>query len=189
MQQLLGFFVSICLFAAAFAFSADAAVRQQNYRISKQNLNLTGREIINYICQDSDSQLYIDENAFLQRILELDSSGDIIGCIFSYKDHISISKINLGNFLNWKIDTKNMKERNKINTINNMMHSLLSNIPEQFEINIWAEDSNDYYMEEFFNKLSDNTVYIIGYKSKKVFLSGFSIDPLIYPQKSVDKSG
>ena len=176
MQQLIGYFISIFLFAGAFVSSAGILVERQEYRISKQNLNLIGRELINYIWIDSEKGKQIDENAVFERITELNHSGEILGCIFSYESNINVLKRSKEKITKQRIDTKNMYERNKINTINQMMSFILCDLSERFEINIASNDANDYLTEELFNRLAENTVFIIGYQNKNVFLSGFVIE-------------
>ncbi len=175
MQQLIGFFVSVFLFAGVFVSSVVSLGEQQNYRILKQNLNLLGREVINHIEKDPELGLRIDEAAFFQQIKARNPSGEIAGCIFSYKNSINVLKTDGGN-LTWRIGSKDMDERNKINTINNMMLFLLQDVSKRLEINIASEDTNDYLTEELFNKLGENTVFIVCTQDNKVFLSGFILE-------------
>ena len=63
MQLLLCFFVSIFLFAGAFLSSVSSLTARQQYRLSKQNLNLTGRELVNHISMNLDGTVSLDEAA------------------------------------------------------------------------------------------------------------------------------
>jgi len=68
-----------------------------------------------------------------------------------------------------------------------MLHFILDDRSEQMEINIASENSNDYLKGELFNKLAENTVFIIGHEKNMVFLSGFVLETQTYPQHFVDK--
>ena len=68
-----------------------------------------------------------------------------------------------------------------------MLRFILDDRSEGLEINISSEGSNDYLTEELFNKLEENTVFIIGYEKNMVFLSGFILESQTYPQSFVDK--
>ena len=187
MQQLLCFFVSIFLFAGAFLSSVSSLTARQQYRLSKQNLNLTGRELINHISINLDGTICVDEAAMLECVSELHFPGKILGGIFAYKNRMAVLKMDDGAIVKREFSTQSMREQNKINTVNNMLRFILDDRSEGLEINIASEDSNDYLTGELFNKLEENTVFIVGYEKNMAFLSGFVLESQTYPQSFVDK--
>ena len=174
MQQLMAFFLVIFMFAGTFAVSAGAIADRQGYRIAKQELNLLGREVVNHIRKDS--VLQVDAHAFLHQIATRGYQGEIIGCIFFYGKQIQVLKIKEGIISDRRIDVTELSERNRINTVNNMVNFLAEQDTERYEINIAAADSNDYLAEELFNRLQENTVFILGYHKNRILLSGFRIE-------------
>ena len=187
MQLLLCFFVSIFLFAGAFLSSVSSLTARQQYRLSKQNLILTGRELVNHISMNLDGTVSLDEAAMLECVSELHFPGEILGGIFAYKNSMTVLKMDDGAIVKREFSTQSMREQNKINTVNNMLHFILDDRSEQMEINIASENSNDYLKGELFNKLAENTVFIIGHEKNMVFLSGFVLETQTYPQHFVDK--
>ena len=66
-----------------------------------------------------------------------------------------------------------MNDINKRNTINNLVDYLLENKVTQTTVNIAVENDVDYLTGELFNKIEENTVFVIGEMEKNVYLSGF----------------
>lgn len=181
MQQLYAFFISLFLFISLFVSSVGSITGRQNYRNAKRNLNLTGRGIINFTYFDSNGNLTVDEEGFLNDIATLNYSGDILGAIFYYNNQICVQKENRGEFVRQRFSAEKMSEENKINTINQMLYFILSDkynlkAGDSFEINIASDQNNDYIAEELFNKLEENTVFVVGYCKGHVFLSGFVLN-------------
>lgn len=172
MGQLMGFFITIFMFASLFVSSADALIKTQERRIVKQNLNLSGRSIINYIN---------DEVSYLENLETMNNMGDIVGGIFCYKDEFIIAKRQKNEYELKTIKTENMDENNKINTINNMFMfvcegNINNNKDIKTEINMAVENEEDYLTDVFFNKLKDNTIFIISKNGNDVIISGFQLN-------------
>lgn len=182
MQQLIAFFISVFLFASLFLSSIESISDRQQYRIAKQDLNLLGRDIVNFTYLDSDGNIVIDENNFLRNIINLNRFGDILGGIFFYEGNIRILKITGEDFFCRDISAVSMNEQNKINTVNQMLYFILGDTTEingnseTTEINISVNNSNDYLVNELYNKLEENTFFIIGNRKGHVFLSGFVVN-------------
>lgn len=172
MGQLMGFLISIFMFASLFVSSADTLKNTQERRIIKQNMNLSGRSIINYIN---------DEISYLKNLETMNNMGDIVGGIFCYKDEIIIAKRQKKEYQLKTIKTANMDENNKVNTINNMLMfvcegNIKNNNDIKTEINMAVENEEDYLTNVFFNKLKDNTIFIICQNGKDVIISGFQLN-------------
>lgn len=174
MQQIISFFVAIFLFSTLFVSSVDVLLEKQHNRIAKQNLNLTGRDIVNHISYE-EGRLRINEKEYLDNISNIIGTGEIIGGIFYYNDSICVLKKN-GEQNQIKIDSSLMNDNNKRNTINYLVDYLIEKDNTKIEVNIAVENEEDYLSEILFNKLKENTVFIIGKLGKNVFLSGFVMD-------------
>lgn len=175
MQFLLAFFVSIFLFVSLFVTSIGNIVEKKEYRIAKQNLNLTGREIVNYISFDEEQKIVVHEESFLRSIAKSNNVGNILGGIFCYEDVISVIDLKFRDNSKISIPTISMNEENKVNTINNMVNFIISGI-ENYEINISLNDIEDIMKDEFFNKIEKNTFFIIGEIRDCIYISGFNIE-------------
>ena len=177
MEQIVCFFVSIFMFSSLFATSAEALAEKQKSRIIKQNINSAGRDILNYI-KNEDSQTIIDEEAYLKSIESMSNTGKIIGGIFYYNNCISVIKKEMNKYVIKSVNTDQMSERNRLNTINNFLSFLCNEKERRFIINISVENEEDHLTEEFFNKLRPNTIFIIAETEKNVIISGFELNIL-----------
>lgn len=174
MQQILCFFIAIFLFATLFVSSTDVLVEKQYCRIAKQNLNLSGKEIVNYIVYN-EGKVEFDEQGYLNSLDRITNKEEIIGGIFYYKKTIYLFKKG-GAKKEVGIDTSFMNAANKRNTINNLLDYLLEKDEKKTVINMAVENEADYLTETLFNKLEENTVFIVEKMGKNVILSGFVVD-------------
>lgn len=187
MQQITAFLISIFLFAAAFAASASSMIDSSYRKNAKQDLNLIGRDIVNYTGIDSAGNIFINENTLYKEIKKLYYSGEIIGCIFVYHSKISVISDPIGAGTGSRyIDTGGMSDQNKVNIINGLLYSIIPDESRHFEINIALEDENDYMVKDFYNCLRDNTVFIIANERNKIIISGYVVNSNSYQQFSVE---
>lgn len=175
MGQIVCFFVAIFMFATMFVSSADSLTDKQQTRIAKQNLNLSGREIINNTYFEN-GKIKINEIDYLKKTEQLNGMGEIIGGVFYYNNCIVAVKNNLGSYEYKKVNTEKMTDTNKRNTINNLIDYLLPKNDSKIVINMSVENEEDCFTEAFFNKPINNTVFIIGKMGEKIFLSGFMLN-------------
>lgn len=176
MQQVICFFVSICMFSSLFVASANSLSEKQQSRIAKQNFNLSGRDIVNHI--NSDAELIkINEREYLNSIEKMIGKAKLIGGIFCYRDRLCVLKKEKEE-KEVIIDISLMNEFNKRNTINNLVNYLLEKEDIKADINMAVENEEDHLTETLFNKLEENTVFIIGKMGKNVILSGFVVDTM-----------
>lgn len=175
MQQILCFFVAIFMFSSLFATSAKALSEKQKYREAKQNLNTVGREVVNHIECDED-RIKINEESYLKSISSLDKSCEIIGAIFNYNDCIDVAKKKENEIIVKKVSAKQMNQRNRRNTVNSLLGFLFDEKDKEIYINIALEEDGDYLNNELFNKMKENTAFVIGIKESNVIVSGFELN-------------
>lgn len=157
-----------------FVYSSTSLLKKQQMRIAKQNLNLSGQDIVNYIENDGDS-IKINEKEYLESVENMLGIGEIIGGVFCYKDRISVLNKEMGE-KEVIVDISLMNDFNKRNTVNNFINDLLEKENFKTDVNIAVENEEDCLTETLFNKLEDYTVFIIGKIGKNVFLSGFVLE-------------
>ena len=162
------------MFSSLFVTSADSLLEKQQSRIVKQNFNLAGRDIVNYV-KGEDETIKINEREYLSSVEKMIGGGKLIGGIFCYKDRICVVKQGAGE-KEIIIDISLMNDVNKRNTINNLVNYLLEKDNVKTDINIAVENEEDCLTESLFNKLAENTVFIIGKMGKNVILSGFTVN-------------
>lgn len=175
MQQILCFFVAIFMFSSLFATSAKALSEKQKYREAKQNLNNVGREIVNYV-ESNNGEIEINETAYLKSMFSLNNSCEIVGAIFNYDEYITVVKKTEKEILVKKVYAKQMSQSNRRNTISSLLGFLFAEKDREFYINIVLEEEKDFLNEELFNKMKENTVFIIGKKGNNVIVSGFELN-------------
>lgn len=172
MQQVICFFISVFLFSSLFVSSSGSLVEKHQNRIAKQDLNLSGRDIVNYV-KINEGVMVIKEEEYLKNLENSIGRGEVAGGIFYYNDCITVLKKNGENYIAKKINAASMNDINKRNTINNFVDYLLENKETQTTVNIAVENDVDYLTGELFNKIEENTVFVIGKMEKNVYLSGF----------------
>lgn len=184
MNFLLYIFVSIFLYSTLFSSNMKNVSNDHIYKIAKQDLNLSGRDVINYI-DNINGVLYIDEKAYMENLCKYNEAYAIAGGIFCYKDKIRVVKNQNNEFKMFDIDIENMDKSNIINTINNMMNYVVNGI-DCYEINIDYEYVENILYKEFHNELKENTIFIIGNIENRAYISGFCINNESYQHQSVE---
>lgn len=174
MQQILCFFVSIFIFSSLFVSSVKPLGEKQKSREAKQNLNTAGREVVNHIEYDN-GKFKINEETYLKSISSLNNSCEIIGAIFNYEECITVAKKKENEVIVKKVSAKQMNKSNRRNSVNSLLGFLFDEKDKEIYINIALEEEGDFFNEELFNKMKENTAFIIGLKESKVIVSGFEL--------------
>ena len=69
-----------------------------------------------------------------------------------------------------------MNAENRRNTVNFLLRFLFQEKEREIFINIALENEADYLTKELFNKMEDNTVFIVGEVGDKIIVSGFELN-------------
>lgn len=175
MQQILCFFVAIFMFSFLFISSTKTLIEKQKSREAKQNLNTVGRELVNH-AEEKDGRIKVDEKAYFEKVSSLNNSCEFVGAIFNYDDYIVAVKKNGNEILEKKVSAKQMNAENRRNTVNFLLRFLFQEKEREIFINIALENEADYLTKELFNKMEDNTVFIVGEVGDKIIVSGFELN-------------
>ena len=98
MQQVICFFISVFLFSSLFVSSSGSLVEKHQNRIAKQDLNLSGRDIVNYV-KINEGVMVIKEEEYLKNLENSIGRGEVAGGIFNYKDCITVVEKNVENYI------------------------------------------------------------------------------------------
>lgn len=91
MQQVICFFISVFLFSSLFVSSSGSLVEKHQSRIAKQDLNLSGRDIVNYV-KINEGVMEIKEEEYLKNLENSIGIGNLVGGIFYYNNCITVVK-------------------------------------------------------------------------------------------------
>ena len=157
-----------------FVSSVKPLGEKQKSREAKQNLNTAGREVVNHI-ENDNGKFKINEETYLKSISSLNNSCEIIGAIFNYEECITVAKKKGNEVIVKKVSAKQMNKSNRRNSVNSLLGFLFDEKDKEIYINIALEEEGDFFNEELFNKMKENTAFIIGLKESKVIVSGFEL--------------